>query len=70
MVMEGGGCECHGGREAFARDCRRYDELVAEGWVVLRFTWEHVMRRDRWVAGSLAATVAHRMTMVDVRLAC
>ena len=70
IVIEAEGFEFHGDREGFDRDCRRYDELVAKGWVVLRFTWEHIMRRDRWVAQILAATVAHRMTMVDARLAC
>lgn len=69
IVIEAEGFEFHGDREGFDRDCHRYDELVADGWVVLRFTWEHVMRRDRWVARILAATVAHRMTLVELRSA-
>lgn len=67
IVIEAEGFEFHGDREGFDRDCHRYDELVANGWVVLRFTWEHVMRRDRWVARILEATVAHRMTLVGLR---
>jgi alkylresorcinol/alkylpyrone synthase len=33
----------HGDREAWERDCERYDELTAAGWVVLRFTWRQVV---------------------------
>jgi very-short-patch-repair endonuclease len=40
----------HGGRADLARDCRRYDELVADVWRVLRFAWEHVMFERDWVA--------------------
>lgn len=66
IVIEAEGFEFHGDREGFDRDCHRYDELVAQGGVVLRFTWEQVMRRDRWVAQILATTVAHRMTLVSL----
>ena len=67
LVIEAEGFEFHGDRGGFDRDCHRYDELVADGWVVLRFTWEHIMRRDRWVTEILTATVAHRMPLVDVK---
>ncbi len=40
MVAEADGFEWHGERASLAADCRRYDELVAEGWTVLRFAWE------------------------------
>jgi very-short-patch-repair endonuclease len=40
----------HGGRAALRDDCRRYDELVRAGWLVLRFAWEHVVLDARWVA--------------------
>lgn len=69
LVIEAEGFEFHGDRDGFDRDCHRYDELVADGWVVLRFTWEHIMRRDRWVAAILASTVAHRMPLVAASLA-
>ena len=32
------------GRKAHVRDCWRYNELVAEGWSVLRLTWWHVIK--------------------------
>ena len=37
------------GRADLARDCRRYDELVADSWRLLRFAWEHVMFERDWV---------------------
>ena len=50
IALEADSFAWHGDRAALARDCRRYDELVARGWVVLRFAWEHVMFDQAWVA--------------------
>jgi very-short-patch-repair endonuclease len=41
------------------RDCERYDELVAAGWIVLRFTYEHVMFRAGWVVEMVRAVCSH-----------
>jgi very-short-patch-repair endonuclease len=57
IVLEADSYEHHGSREALIRDCERYDELVADGWTVLRFSWEHVMFRPQWVAEVVARTV-------------
>jgi len=65
IVIEAEGFEFHGNRDAFDRDCRRYDELTVDGWLVVRFTWEQIMRRDRWVRATLTAAVAQRMASVD-----
>lgn len=54
LVLEADSFTFHGHREALARDCRRYDELVLLGWRVLRFAWEHVMHDPEWVTGVLA----------------
>ncbi len=43
VVLEADSFEFHGGRADFRRDCERYDELVAAGWIVLRLPWELVM---------------------------
>ena len=51
IVLEADSFEFHGRRAALDRDCERYDELVARGWLVLRFSWEQVMFRPEWVAG-------------------
>ena len=48
----------HGTRGAFRDDCDRYDDLVAAGWTVLRFTWEHVMLRPDRVVQVIRETVA------------
>lgn len=60
IVAEADSFEWHGGRQALASDCRRYDELVADGWSVLRFAWEQVMFDQGWVAGVLTATASLR----------
>jgi very-short-patch-repair endonuclease len=49
IALEADGFEYHGGRTALARDCRRYDELVVRGWLVLRFAWEQLMFEPEWV---------------------
>lgn len=60
IVLEADSFEFHGERAALSRDCERYDELLARGWLVLRFTWEQVMLRPEWVASVIARTVRHR----------
>jgi very-short-patch-repair endonuclease len=49
LVVEADSYTHHGTRRAFGRDCERYDELAAAGWLVLRFTWEQVMFDPDWV---------------------
>ena len=53
LVLEADSFTFHGHREALARDCRRYDELVLLGWRVLRFAWDHVMHDPDWVTDVL-----------------
>ena len=43
LVIEADSFEFHADRKDFSRDCRRYNDLVASGWVVLRVTWEMAM---------------------------
>jgi hypothetical protein len=43
VVFEADSFEHHGTRQALAADCRRYDELVSQGWQLLRFAYEQVM---------------------------
>ena len=49
IVAEADSFEHHGHRSALVRDCRRYNELVARGWRVLRFAWEQVMFEPGWI---------------------
>jgi very-short-patch-repair endonuclease len=61
VVLEADSFAHHGTRGALVRDCERYDELVAFGWTVLRFTWEHVMLRPEYVRWCLEALGADRL---------
>ncbi|MEU0095794.1 DUF559 domain-containing protein [Kribbella sp. NPDC006257] len=62
IAIEADGYEFHGGRRDFAADCRRYDELVAAGWLVLRFTYEQVLSNPEWVIATIRAAIANRLT--------
>ena len=55
VVLEADSWEFHAGREAHARDCRRYTLLVVHGWIVLRFTWRQVMHEADFVRRCLVA---------------
>ena len=55
VVLEVDSWEFHTGRDAHARDCRRYTLLVVHGWTVLRFTWRQVMHDADFVRRCLAA---------------
>ena len=56
--MEADSFEWHGKRAKLRSDCRRYDELVVDGWIVLRFGWEDVMFEQEWVESILRQAVA------------
>ena len=66
IVVEADSFAFHGAREQLRHDCWRYDELVARGWVVLRFAWEQVMFAPNWVRSILVETVrrAHERALV------
>ncbi len=62
LALEGDSWAHHGkDRRAFRRDCRRYDELVAWGWTVFRFTWEDVMLHPEFVIWCLESWLASRV---------
>lgn len=50
LGLEAEGFEFHGHRHGLVDDCRRYDELVAAGWRVLRFSYEHIVGEQDWIA--------------------
>jgi very-short-patch-repair endonuclease len=60
IVLEADSFEFHGLPELMDKDCRRYDELVLGGWLVLRFSWSQVMTRPEWVRSVLVRAVALR----------
>lgn len=61
VALEAEGYEFHGSAGDFAADCRRYDDLVAAGWLVLRFTYQQVLGDPRWVVETVRSAVAQRL---------
>ncbi len=57
IVLEADSFEWHGGRAALRRDARRYNGLVVEGWLVLRFSWEDVMFEQQHLHRQLVSAV-------------
>jgi len=60
IAVEVEGYEFHGSSADFAADCRRYDELVAAGWLVLRFTYHQILTEPEWVIATLREALEHR----------
>ncbi|GAA2034719.1 DUF559 domain-containing protein [Pseudokineococcus marinus] len=63
IALEADSFAWHGSRAALARDCERYDALVVEGYLVLRFSWEQVVG----VPDAVADTVRRAVALVDQR---
>jgi very-short-patch-repair endonuclease len=57
LVIEAESFEFHGKRLRLKRDCERYNALVVDGWLVVRFAWEHVMFQPEYVSDVLRAAV-------------
>jgi very-short-patch-repair endonuclease len=57
LVLEAESFEFHGQRRLLKRDCERYNAFVLDGWLVLRFAWEHVMFEPDYVRDVLVAAV-------------
>ncbi|MCE1178426.1 MAG: DUF559 domain-containing protein [Micrococcales bacterium] len=64
IVLEAESHEFHGEPEAFARDCRRYARMAAEGWTVLRFSWPDVMHKGEWVRRIVEKAVRMRQALL------
>ena len=58
VALEADSFEWHGSRAALAADARRYNLLVIDGWIVLRFAWEDVMFDQEYVRSVLVGVVA------------
>jgi very-short-patch-repair endonuclease len=57
LVIEADSFEFHGKRWFLTRDCERYNSFVVRGWLVIRFSWEHVMFEPEYVARVLRTMV-------------
>lgn len=53
VIVEADSWTFHADKEAHERDCRRYSLLTADGWRVLRFTYDEVMHDPDYVRGCL-----------------
>lgn len=60
IIIEADSFEFHGTRQALMADAQRYNRFVANGWIVLRFTWEDVMHHPDLVYEVLVDVVAER----------
>lgn len=58
VVLEADSFEWHGKRSALASDTRRYNMLVINRWIVLRFCYEDVMFHPDEVRRVLVAVAA------------
>ncbi|WP_406050764.1 DUF559 domain-containing protein [Kribbella sp. NBC_00889] len=61
VALEAEGYEFHGSATDFADDCRRYDELIADGWLVLRFTYQQVIGDPEWVLATVRSALTQRL---------
>jgi very-short-patch-repair endonuclease len=68
IVLEADSYEWHGGRAQLSADARRYNLLVVNGWLVLRFSYEHVMTQPDFVRRVLVAAVELAQLMREVGL--
>lgn len=69
LVLEADSFEWHGSRDALHKDCLRYDRFVADGWLVLRFTWGTIMHQPELVRALVIRTIAQRDSRVRRPLA-
>lgn len=65
IVIECDSWAYHSGEELFARDVRRYTDMVRSGWLVVRFVWEDAMHRQDRVRQVLLDVVALRLAERD-----
>ncbi len=56
-AIEAESFEWHGETAQLTRDCRRYNELVLLGWLVIRFSWWQVMHEPAYVQRVLVDVV-------------
>jgi very-short-patch-repair endonuclease len=57
VVLEADSFEWYGDRAALRCDARRYNLMVIDGWLVLRFAWEDVMFDQDYVRAALVSLV-------------
>jgi len=66
IAVEAEGYQFHGSAADFAADCRRYDDLGAAGWLVLRFTYQQVLGDPAWVVDTVRQAIFRRTGRIDL----
>ncbi|WP_347351616.1 hypothetical protein [Intrasporangium sp.] len=69
LVVEADSHEFHTSRARIDGDCRRYDELLLDDWLVLRFSWVQAMFEQDWVASVLNRGVYRQARILGTRIA-
>jgi very-short-patch-repair endonuclease len=52
-VIELDGGDSHVRKDVFEEDSARQNELILQGWTILRFTWDDVTKRPGYVAATI-----------------
>lgn len=60
IILEADSWGFHADRETHDRDCQRYTMLTADGWIVLRFTYDQVMFQPEYVLRCIEMALSQR----------
>lgn len=60
IILEADSWGFHADKEAHDRDCQRYTMLAADGWIVLRFTYDQVMFQPDYVLRCIEMALSQR----------
>lgn len=60
IALEVDGYAYHSSRDQFVQDRRRQNDLIAAGWLVLRFSWRDLSEQPDHVVASIRAAIAER----------
>jgi very-short-patch-repair endonuclease len=60
VIVEVKGFETHGTPQAMTDDFEREHRLIVDGWIVLSFTWNQIVRRPKYVADQVLRVLGAR----------
>ena len=66
VIVEVKGFEKHGTPQAMSDDFEREHRLTADGWIVLSFTWNQVVKRPKYVADTVLQVLGARRPVLPV----
>ena len=66
VAVEVKGFEAHGTPKAMSDDFEREHRLIADGWIVLSFTWQQVIKRPKYVADRILQVLGARRPALPV----